>query len=111
MTMFTDLGLLKGFVTIAESGSISAAARKLRVTQSWLSRQLRALEDQCGTALLRRDRHRMRLTDTGHRFLVDAKGMLDMAQEAEQRLRHDQTTVQGKIKIFAPIDFGQSVVS
>ena len=67
---FTDLRLLKGFVTIVESGSISAAARKLRVTQSWLSRQLRALEDQCGAALLRRDTHWMSLTDAGHRFLA-----------------------------------------
>ena len=111
MTMFTDLGLLKGFVTIVESGSISAAARKLRVTQSWLSRQLRALEDQCGTALLRRDTHRMSLTDTGHRFLADAKAILDMAEEAEQRLRNDQTALQGNIRIFSTIDFGQSVVS
>jgi DNA-binding transcriptional LysR family regulator len=111
MTMFTDLGLLKGFITIVESGSISAAARKLRVTQSWLSRQLRALEDQCGTALLRRDTHRMSLTDTGHRFLADAKAILDMTEEAEQRLRHDQTALQGNIRIFATIDFGQSVVS
>lgn len=109
--MFTDFGLLKGFVTIAESGSISAAARKLRVTQSWLSRQLRFLEDQCGTALLRRDTHQMSLTDTGHRFLADAKIILDMTEEAEQRLRHDQTALQGNIKIFATIDFGQSVVS
>ena len=111
MTMFTDLGLLKGFVTIAESGSISAAARKLRVTQSWLSRQLRALEDQCGTTLLRRDTHRMSLTDTGHRVLADAKAILDMTEEAEQRLRNDQATVQGNIRIFSTIDFGQSVVS
>src|SRR5277367_666167 len=40
MTMFTDLTLLRGFVSIVDSGSISAAARQLHLTQSTLSRQL-----------------------------------------------------------------------
>jgi DNA-binding transcriptional LysR family regulator len=111
MTMFTDLTLLQGFVAIVDSGSISAAARKLHRTQSTLSRQLQSLENQCAAALLRRDTHRMHLTDTGHRFLTDARALLALAEEAEQRLRHDQTTIQGNIRIFSTIEFGQSVVS
>lgn len=109
--MFTDLMLLRGFVSIVESGSISAAARRLHLTQSTLSRQLQSLEDQCGTVLLRRDTHRMNLTDTGHRLLVDARALLALAEESEQRLRNDQSAVQGNIRIFSTIDFGQSVVS
>jgi DNA-binding transcriptional LysR family regulator len=111
MTMFTDLTLLRGFVSIVDSGSISAAARHLRLTQSTLSRQLQSLEDQCGTVLLRRDTHRMRLTDTGHRLLADARALLALAEESEQRLRNEQTAVEGNIRIFSTIDFGQSVVS
>jgi DNA-binding transcriptional LysR family regulator len=111
MTMFTDLTLLRGFVSIVDSGSISAAARHLHLTQSTLSRQLQSLEDQCGTVLLRRDTHRMRLTDTGHRLLADARALLALAEESEQRLRNEQTAVEGNIRIFATIDFGQSVVS
>ena len=53
----------------------------------------------------------MRLTDTGHRLLADARALLALAEESEQRLRHEQTAVQGNIRIFATIDFGQSVVS
>ena len=109
--MFTDLTLLRGFVLIVDSGSISAAARHLHLTQSTLSRQLRSLEDQCGSVLLRRDTHRMRLTDTGHRLLADARALLALAEESEQRLRNEQTAVEGNIRIFATIDFGQSVVS
>jgi DNA-binding transcriptional LysR family regulator len=111
MTMFTDLARLKGFVSIVESGSISAAARHLHLTQSSLSRQLQSLEEQCGSVLLRRDTHRMSLTDTGHRLLADARALLALAEESEQRLRHEQSAVQGNIRIFATIDFGQSVVS
>jgi DNA-binding transcriptional LysR family regulator len=111
MAMFTDLTLLRGFVSIVDGGSISAAARHLHLTQSTLSRQLQSLEDQCGTVLLRRDTHRMRLTHTGHRLLADARALLALAEESEQRLRNEQTAIEGNIRIFATIDFGQSVVS
>jgi DNA-binding transcriptional LysR family regulator len=53
----------------------------------------------------------MRLTDTGHRLLADARALLALAEESEQRLRNEQTAVEGNIRIFATIDFGQSVVS
>jgi DNA-binding transcriptional LysR family regulator len=111
MAAFTDLSLLKAFVTIVESGSISAAARTLHLSQPTLSRQLSALEAQCGAPLLRRDTHRMSLTQTGHQLFADAQAMLAFAEEAEQRLRGDQSKLAGNIRLFATIDFGQSVVS
>ncbi|CAM2167826.1 LysR family transcriptional regulator [Paraburkholderia sacchari] len=111
MTVFNDLALLRAFTIIVESGSISAAARKLHQSQPTLSRQLRSLEDQCGAALLRRDTHRMHLTDIGHRFLADAQALLALAEESEQRLRNDQSALRGPIRVFSTIDFGQSVIS
>ncbi|MEX3947643.1 LysR family transcriptional regulator [Paraburkholderia sp. EG287B] len=111
MTIFNDLSLLQAFVAIVESGSISAAARKLNLSQPTLSRQLRSLEDQCGAALLRRDTHRMSLTETGHQFLADAQALLALAEEAGQRMRRDQSALSGNIRVFSTIDFGQSVVS
>ena len=111
MSALTDLSLLKAFVSIVESGSISAAARTLHLSQPTLSRQLSALEAQCGTVLLRRDTHRMNLTQTGHQLFADAQAMLALAEEAEQRLRGDQSRLAGNIRLFSTIDFGQSVVS
>ena len=111
MTVFDDLSLVRAFVCIVENGGISAAARKLRRTQPTLSRYLRTLEDRCGTVLLYRDTHRIRLSSAGHQFLEDARSLLALAEEAEQRLRNDQATLQGNIRLFATIDFGQSVVS
>lgn len=111
MTLFDDLTLLRTFVSIVGSGSISAAARKLHLSQPTLSRQLRALEDRCGAPLLRRDTHRMSLTDMGHQFLADAQALLALAEESEQRLRNDQSELSGNIHMFSTIDFGQSAVS
>ena len=53
----------------------------------------------------------MSLTETGHRLLADAKAMLTLAEEAGQRLREDQTALHGHLRLFATIDFGQSVVT
>jgi DNA-binding transcriptional LysR family regulator len=111
MNVFDDLSLLRAFVCIVESGNITAAARKLRVTQPTLSRYLQTLEERCGTVLLLRDTHRMHLSSTGHQFLEEARSLLTMAEEAEQRRLNDQATLRGHIRLFSTIDFGQSVVS
>ncbi len=109
MTAFEDLSLLRAFVCIVESGNISAGARRLKIPQPTLSRYLRTLEEHCGAALLRRDTHRMSLTETGHRLLVDARAMLALADEADQRLHEDQTVLRGHLRLFATIDSGQSI--
>ena len=107
MTPLEDLSLLRAFVCIVESGSISAAARRLKVPQPSLSRRLRMLEDNCGVVLLRRDTHRMSLTEAGHRLLEDAQTMLLLADEAAQRLHEDQAVLRGHLRLFATIDSGQ----
>lgn len=111
MTAFDDLSLLRAFVGIVECGSISAGARSLKVPQPTLSRSLRALEERCGTALLRRDTHRMSLTQTGQRFLADAQTVLAQAEAADQRLREDQTALSGHLQLFATMALGQSIVT
>jgi DNA-binding transcriptional LysR family regulator len=111
MTTFDDLALLRAFVSIVEGGSISAAARNLKLTQPTLSRQLAALEASCGVALLRRDTHSMSLTESGHRLLADARAMLLLAEESEQRMRDERQQLRGHIRLFATIDFGQGLVS
>ena len=111
MSIFDDLTQLRAFTAIVEAGSISAAARALLTTQPTLSRQLSAFESRCGAALLRRDTHRMYLTDTGHRVLADARAILALADEAAQRLKNEQGAIEGRIRLFSTIDFGQTVVS
>jgi DNA-binding transcriptional LysR family regulator len=111
MGMFDQVSLLRAFVSIVEGGSISAAARSLKLSQPTVSRQLAALESACGVALLRRDTHSMSLTESGHRLLADARAMLLLAEESEQRMRQEQHELKGLIRLFATIDFGQTMVS
>jgi DNA-binding transcriptional LysR family regulator len=64
---------------------------------------LRALEESCGTALLRRDTHRMSVTEAGRRLLDDAKSILAQAEEADRRLREGHTTLSGQLRLFATV--------
>ena len=111
MRAFEDLTLLRAFVSIVECGSISAGARQLRVSQPGLSRQLRTFEELCGTALIRRDTHRMSVTETGQQVLADARAMLAQAEVADRRLGEECTTLSGHLRLFATTDTGQWVVT
>ena len=111
MTPFDDLALLRVLLRIVESGSISAAARSLKIPQPSLSRHLRTLETQAGARLLHRDTHHLHLTEAGQRLLDSARTLLDLANEATDRLREEQVALQGHLRLFSTIDLGQSLVT
>lgn len=70
-----DWNQLKAFLQTAESGSLSAAARKLGLTQPTLSRQVAAIERQMGVTLFERVGKAMALTPTGQDLLEHARAM------------------------------------
>ena len=57
--------ILYHFLTVAQQGSISAAARKLHIAQPALSKQMQQLEEALGCTLLIRGSRRIRLTEAG----------------------------------------------
>jgi DNA-binding transcriptional LysR family regulator len=107
MTPFDSITLLRTFLKIVDCGGISAAARSLRVPQPTLSRQLKQLEERCGLPLLRRDTHRMRLTEAGHRLREDALAMIELADGATLRLHEQRAKVTGHLRLFSTVDGGQ----
>lgn len=111
MNGLEDLQLLRAFVRIVECRSISAAARTLNTTQPTLSRQLRQLERATGIPLLRRDTRTMNLTDAGRRLFEDARQILDLAEQAGQRLRDEKDMLRGHLRVVAVVDLGQWIVS
>jgi DNA-binding transcriptional LysR family regulator len=94
--------VLNYFLTIAKLGTISAAARELHVAQPTLSRQLQQLEEQLGTPLFSRDKHRMTLTKAGLSYQLHIQQILtelDRANELVQNINKDELS--GKIGIGA----------
>ena len=82
-----DLRQLRYFVAVAEQGNISQAAKRIFLTQSALSRQIKALEDEIGQCLLERQAHSIRLTPVGEALLRDARDLLQHADQVLERAR------------------------
>jgi DNA-binding transcriptional LysR family regulator len=87
-----SLDLLRGFEAAARHLSFTRAAEEMFLTQSALSRQVLALEEQLGTPLFERRHRELRLTDAGQVLQVAAKSMLQELNRAVTRIRHDETT-------------------
>jgi len=77
-----ELRHLRYFVAVAEALNISHAAKHLHVSQPPLSRQIRDLEHEVGTALFERGHQKLKLTPAGKYFLPEAKKILSQAQRA-----------------------------
>ena len=84
------LDLLRGFEAAARHLSFTRAAEEMFLTQSALSRQIIALEEQLGTALFERRHRELRLTDAGQALQVTAKSVLEQLEHAVARIRRDE---------------------
>ena len=82
-----ELRHLRYFVAVVEEGSLTTAEHRLHTSQPSLSRQIRALEDQVGTALLSRSIHGVELTAAGKAFLDHARLALVQADAAVEAAR------------------------
>ncbi|GAA2774428.1 LysR family transcriptional regulator [Saccharopolyspora taberi] len=93
---------LRYFVAVAENLSFSRAARGLHMATSPLSRRVRDLEDELGTALFERDSHSVRLTDAGSALLPIAKDVLGRFDDIPWRLREKSSSRQLTVYIGIP---------
>lgn len=82
-----DLKDLRYFAAIAESGSMTAAAKNLHVSQPTLTVAMQNLEDQLKTQLFVRDRSGVKLTATGDELLKHAAEIFRLLEHAEQRVK------------------------
>jgi molybdate transport repressor ModE-like protein len=99
------------FVRIAETGSLSAAAQSLGVSQPTASRQLKQLEQMLGVQLVRRSTHDLGLTDAGKRFFEDARALLADWEASIDTLRNAREELTGLIRVAVPVALGQTILA
>ncbi|MBS0659952.1 MAG: LysR family transcriptional regulator [Verrucomicrobia bacterium] len=98
-----ELRHLRSYVAVAEAGSFTLAASRLRVAQPALSRQLQALEDELGVRLLRRQPRGVALTPAGQLLLERARVLLGEFEACIQRVRALGSTASGVVHVgYAP---------
>ena len=96
---------LRTFVTVIDSGSLSAASAHLGQTTSGVSRALSRLEDKLATSLLTRTTRRMELTEEGQIFLDKARAILAAMAEAEETIRIRRQKPAGRLRVDAASPF------
>ncbi|MCX7206816.1 MAG: LysR family transcriptional regulator [Proteobacteria bacterium] len=95
------------YVAVVECGSFSAAATRLGLTKSAVSKRILQLEAQLGTRLLQRTTRRQSLTEAGESYYDYARQALALAREGADFIAGLQQQPQGLLRISVPMAFGR----
>lgn len=98
------------FVYVAETESFTQAAKKIGFSTAQVSRQISALEKRLDTKLFYRTTRKVSLTQEGRLFYQHCRSILDGLDEAERAISNLQSKPHGKIKLTAPVTFGEQKI-
>jgi DNA-binding transcriptional LysR family regulator len=98
---------MKVFIAVADSGSLSAAARRLNLPLANVSRLLSQLEVELDCVLIERTTRRMALTTAGRDYLDACRHIIETLEASESRIAGQSEELSGAIAITAPVTFGR----
>jgi len=98
------------FVSAADNGSLSAAARALDLAPAVASSALKRLEAELGARLLARSTRSLRLTQEGERYLAHARRALAELAAGRDALAQDRQALTGRLSLSMPSDLGRNVL-
>ena len=98
-----DWSLFRAFLAVAETGSLSAAARQLGVSQPTLGRQIKTLEAQLAAELFTRQPRGFVTTEAGEKLIVHARKMRDAAHQVALAVAGEQENLAGTVRITASV--------
>ncbi len=99
------------FVQVAESESFTRASQQLGISTAQVSRQISALEKRLKVKLLYRTTRKVSLTQEGNTFYQHCRGVLDGLEAAENAVSQLQERPRGKIKLTAPVTYGERILA
>jgi DNA-binding transcriptional LysR family regulator len=94
-------------LAVVETGSLSAASRRLKIPLATVSRRVAELEAHLGAKLLNRTSRTLGLTDAGRDYVAAARRILDDVAEAERTAAGEYAAPKGDLIITAPLVFGR----
>ena len=102
---------MRAFVAVCDQQGFAAAARRLDLSASVVTRLVAGLEDHLNVRLLQRTTRSVHLTDAGARFLERARRILAELEEAELSAQDERAQPRGTLTIAAPLLFGRKHVA
>lgn len=97
-----DIALLRAFTAVVETGSVTAAANALNLTQAAVSQQIKRLEEMFGNELFLREHRRLVPTPAGERFLANARRMIALNDEIIAAISEPDFV--GEVRLGVPHD-------
>ncbi|MCR4856405.1 MAG: LysR family transcriptional regulator [Erysipelotrichaceae bacterium] len=94
-----NINQLKYFISVAENLSFSAAAQENYITQTAMTQQIRALEEDLGCILINRSTRPVSLTAAGESFLSDARLIVTRLNDAKERANEASSGISGTLRI------------
>ena len=101
-----DWDKLRIFHSVADAGSLTHAGESLHLSQSAVSRQIRALEESLGVTLFHRHARGLILTEQGELLFDATSDMSKKLDNAEARIRDSEDEVYGELKVTTTVGFG-----
>jgi DNA-binding transcriptional LysR family regulator len=101
---------LEVFIAIADTGSLTEAARVCGVTRATVTRRLDALEESLGVTLLNRSTRQLSLTEAGTMYCASCRDAMTRLRRAETEVRELDGRPRGKLRIAMPIVHLDSIV-
>jgi DNA-binding transcriptional LysR family regulator len=105
-----DFAAIEAFTRVAEAGSFRAAALALAAPVSTVSVQVSRLEARLGVRLLERTTRRVSLTAEGRAYFEQVRAAFEVMAEAEHAFAGSSEQARGRLRIAAPVEFGQAVL-
>jgi DNA-binding transcriptional LysR family regulator len=105
-----DWNHLRALLAVAERGSLTAAAQALRTTQPTVGRQLAALEEALGVALVERVGRGVALTQAGQDMVEQARDMAEAARRVERVASGRSTALEGVVTVSMSETFAAFVL-
>lgn len=102
----TDWDKLRIFHAVADAGSLTHAGDVLHLSQSAVSRQIRALEDSLGTTLFHRHARGLILTEQGELLFDATRSISSKLETAAARIRDSEEHIYGELKVTTATGFG-----
>lgn len=106
-----DLGSLTLLVEIIDSGNLSQAARKLKMSRANVSYHLSQLEKSVGVQLVRRTTRRVEPTEVGMRLYEHGRSIVNELLAARETINTLGQGLQGRVGLSVPSGYGQMVMS
>lgn len=106
-----SLETIATFVTVAETLSVTQTAKTLNIAKGLVSKRIGQLETHLGATLFSRSTRRIALTPTGEAYLPRALKILAEMRAAEEEINAMRHELVGKIRLTAPVSWGQRVLA